>query len=58
MTGISTAPPRTEAGAAALEERLGKLESDLERRGYHYEAYLVRMMRERIVADLARTKYT
>lgn len=58
MTGISTAPPRTEAGAAALEERLGMLERDLERRGYHYEAYQVRAMRERIVADATRTKYT
>ena len=58
MTGITTAPPRTEASAAAFEERLGMLESDLERRGYHYEAYQVRMMRERIVADVARPKYT
>ena len=58
MTGITTAPPRPEAGAAALEERLGKLERDLERRGYHYEAYLVRTVRERIVADAAQTKYT
>lgn len=51
MAGITTALPRTQAGAAALEERLGMLERGLERRGYHYEPYQVRTMRERIVAD-------
>jgi hypothetical protein len=58
MTVITTALPRPEASAAALEERLGLLERDLERRGYHYEAYQVRTMRERIVAETSRTKYT
>jgi hypothetical protein len=58
MTVITTPLPRPEARAAALEERLGLLERDLERQGYHYEAYQVRTMRERIVAETSRTKYT